>query len=136
MKDGENVLVFMPKDSGNINIGFLCVRHTVIMGDKPEADFLYWPASETIHRQDVEYTIPELKENDSVPLYDCSSGLYDLYRGNGSHFQIRLVNAGQTQAILRETVSIECPKVRKGIETRFRSGHWEKYLKSEGWVRA
>lgn len=33
-------------------------------------------------------------------------------------------------------ISIGCPKVRKGIETRFHAGVWQKYLKAEGWVKA
>jgi len=31
---------------------------------------------------------------------------------------------------------LPCPKVRRGIETRYRDGQWERYLKMEGWVRA
>lgn len=31
---------------------------------------------------------------------------------------------------------IVCPKVRKGIETRYYCGRWEKYSKREGWIAA
>ena len=27
-----------------------------------------------------------------------------------------------------------CPKVRNGIETRYQSGAWQKYLKTKGWI--
>jgi hypothetical protein len=29
-----------------------------------------------------------------------------------------------------------CPKVKKGVEVRYRSGLWEKYLRTRGWVAA
>lgn len=31
---------------------------------------------------------------------------------------------------------IVCPKVRKGIETRYYCGRWEKYSKRDGWIGA
>lgn len=31
---------------------------------------------------------------------------------------------------------IPCPKVRKGIDTRYYCGRWEKYSKREGWIAA
>ena len=34
-----------------------------------------------------------------------------------------------------ESEPLPCPKVRKGIETRYRNGRWEKRLKT-GWVPA
>ena len=43
---------------------------------------------------------------------------------------------GKTQAIKQEQVPVPPPKVRAGIETRYRRGQWEKYLKSKGWVAA
>lgn len=36
---------------------------------------------------------------------------------------------------ITEVVPIPCPKVRKGIETRYRHGRWEKCLRA-GWVSA
>jgi hypothetical protein len=41
-----------------------------------------------------------------------------------------------SEATEQITTPIECPKVRKGIETRYHLGRWEKYSKREGWVRA
>ena len=31
---------------------------------------------------------------------------------------------------------IPAPKVRAGVEVRYRDGRWQKYLKSQGWVTA
>lgn len=35
-----------------------------------------------------------------------------------------------------EDTPIVCPKVRKGTDTRYYCGRWEKYSKREGWIRA
>lgn len=49
-----------------------------------------------------------------------------------------LINGGKTLPDKRwyEEVPIPCPKVRKGIDTQWRNGKWEKYLKTRGWVLA
>lgn len=47
-----------------------------------------------------------------------------------------LKDGGRTQAYRIDSEPIPAPKVRKGIETRWKDGHWQKYLKAEGWVRA
>lgn len=33
-----------------------------------------------------------------------------------------------------DATPIDCPKVRKGTETRYYCGRWEKYSKREGWI--
>jgi hypothetical protein len=35
-----------------------------------------------------------------------------------------------------EEIDVPCPKVRKGIETRWYQGAWQKYSKAEGWIPA
>jgi hypothetical protein len=47
-----------------------------------------------------------------------------------------LPDGGKTVAIASMVTPIPCPKVRAGIQTRYRNGRWEKYLKSAGWVAA
>lgn len=42
----------------------------------------------------------------------------------------------KAQATTVEEILIDCPKVRKGIETRFRNERWEKYSKVKGWIMA
>jgi hypothetical protein len=54
---------------------------------------------------------------------------WSVYCGNGAYLDI----------IAAETAdqTIEdwpCPKVRKGVETRYRHGAWEKYTKRDGWA--
>jgi hypothetical protein len=56
-------------------------------------------------------------------------------RGWGLRF--RLAEGGQTLPEHFEKEPIPCPKTRKGIDTRYHYGQWEKYLKSRGgWVAA
>ena len=45
---------------------------------------------------------------------------------------------GDQKAMRVDAEPFPCPKVRKGIETRYYYGQWEKYLKSSkrGWVLA
>ena len=35
-----------------------------------------------------------------------------------------------------EEIDVPCPKVCKGIETRWYQGAWQKYSKSKGWIPA
>lgn len=56
---------------------------------------------------------------------------WSVYCGNGSYLDIVAAETAE------QTVDdLPCPKVRKGIETRYRYGKWEKYSKREGWVTA
>jgi hypothetical protein len=40
---------------------------------------------------------------------------------------------GETQAAIVYSYDVPCPKVRKGIETRWYQGKWQKYTKARGW---
>lgn len=42
----------------------------------------------------------------------------------------------RTQCLKVEQVKIEPPKVRTGIQTRWKDGRWQKYLQAKGWVNA
>jgi hypothetical protein len=53
-----------------------------------------------------------------------------------SHDTLRYQLPGNKQADLVVNEPIPCPQVRKGIETRYRYGKWEKYLKATGWISA
>ena len=131
--------------------GVLCVRH-VYEGtwNTPERVTFYWPVGHdgTVERTPVwnatwkanwaiftkaEVTLP-------IPVEPTCSDNDGRYVGRAPWgpwpINVRLVNGGRTQAIKREIEPIPCPRVRAGIETRYRSGRWEKYLKREGWVRA
>lgn len=86
----------------------------------------YGPAGSPQDGQEATY------HRDSAHDYEGKEAVrWSVYTGNGSYLE---VTAAKTAA---QTVTpLSCPKVRKGIETRYRSGVWEKYLKQSGWVRA
>ena len=62
-------------------------------------------------------------------------GIYQ-FRHKGYGFRdwhrIQLPQLAKTKAVKIEVVNIQCPKVKKGINTRYNAGKWEKELKS-GW---
>lgn len=65
-------------------------------------------------------------------------GIYQ-FRHKGYGFRewhrIQLPQLAKTEATKIEFVDIPCPKVKKGINTRYKNGKWEKELKS-GWCSA
>lgn len=65
-----------------------------------------------------------------------TDGLVSCYLGNGNYFYGTMAQGGSTPAIITEESEVECPKVRAGIETRWKDGCWQKYLKTKGWVAA
>ena len=91
----------------------------------------YWPTG---------IYAPEFKFNYGVELplklTDLGNGCYRVFEGYtyDRDTVIRLTNGGATKSEKYEEIPIPCPKVRKGIQTRYDHGYWQKYLKSEGWV--
>ena len=45
-------------------------------------------------------------------------------------------SGGNAQAEFVEETPVPLPKIRKGIETRWYQGRWQKYIASKGWVSA
>ena len=65
-----------------------------------------------------------------------SDGRVNVYLGNGAYLEGRLKDGGQTHAVVVETIPVPSPKVRKDVETRWRDGRWQKYMKRGGWIDA
>jgi hypothetical protein len=72
---------------------------------------------------------------DKEALYE-GGGTYRIRMAAYTYRTASLSEYGNTRSMAIETEPIAAPKVRKGIETRYRDGRWQKYLKSEGWVTA
>lgn len=126
-------LVFLLNE-GCTDFGTLCVRDSYNEYSEPKQRVLYWPVNREASRQRAIEVFPEIESG--TELHKAGE-VYQFYRGYGSYSPvIRLENGERTEAIKVETLDIPAPKVRKGIEVRFRNGSWEKYLKSEGWVIA
>lgn len=61
---------------------------------------------------------------------------YDKFRGDwfgADKMHYAMLQGRDTRPAFWESIPLPCPKVRTGLETRYRDGHWEKLLKS-GWT--
>jgi hypothetical protein len=68
-------------------------------------------------------------------LQDRGQGNYCLSVGTFSRCYLAIDYSACAEYI--DDYPVPCPKVRKGIQTRWNNqGYWEKYLKAEGWIRA
>ena len=63
----------------------------------------------------------------------CRNGDVSCCLGNGNYINGRMPEGGSTKAILNEQEPLPRPKVRAGIETRYRDGKRQKLLKT-GWT--
>lgn len=114
--------------------GVLCVRADITMSDRPVITSLYWPIGNQYARDWQEFIGHRL---------DGSGGNYYLsldetVRPFSWHRQVvfLLTEGVRTEAIHVKSNTVPPPKTRRGIETRWRNGRWEKYLVSKGWVPA
>jgi hypothetical protein len=114
----------------------VCVAYREPMQDKPILLVNYWPTTES--KADIEQFWPKWIGHE-VTTNHIDGGLFTIKMGeqpfSGWH-TIQLVDGPKTKSIKTIEQEIPCPKVRKGIETRYRYGKWEKYLKTRGWVPA
>jgi hypothetical protein len=131
----SNVLVFK-KTSQDSNLGYLAIKSAWNEGDKPIRHTLYWAVSELVTETRAIEFYPEVANGREQPLYRNDTALYSFRRDSGEWVNVRIIGGGQAKAFLVETTDVPMPKVRKGIETRFNSGCWQKYLKADGWVTA
>jgi hypothetical protein len=105
----------------------------MVLSDKPEEIVNFYP---------LELRTKWLADNHGIPvpaeLNYRGDGLYTVETGRAMYaagHTLRLPSGGQTKCVKQEVLPIAPPKVRKGIELRWR-GRWEKYLKTKGWVVA
>lgn len=127
-------LVFLLNE-GCTDFGALCVRDEYNEYSEPKKRVLYWPVNREASRKAAVTVFPEMETG--AELSGSAHGGYTYYRGYGCYSPVaRLENGGRTEALKVETLDVPCPKVRKGVPTRYRNGNWEKYLRAEGWVHA
>ncbi len=113
--------------------GQILIRETSAKFDEPELIVWYWPTR--FGRRDLEkwdgsdpYKPDDIKIHHHSTTYSLKLPGMGVWTDSGIQ--------GNTQAVRVDIEPIPRPKVRKGIETRFRNGRWEKYLKTKGWVAA
>lgn len=101
--------------------------------DRPEWIVRYWPTR--FGRQDLASFSTERPDDKAEDIKVCQSGHgYDLKFPNCGFASFAQVN-GTDRPLRFETVPYPCPKVKAGIETRYRDGRWQKLLKT-GWKDA
>lgn len=114
--------------------GWAMVRSPMIYSDKPEEIVNFYPTGLRTRELIDFHGIPVPAE-----LEYSTMGRYAVMTGRpmyGTPRYIALPELGQTKCTKQEVIPIAPPKVRKGIELRWRNSRWEKYLKSSGWVAA
>ena len=121
----------MTNATSTVKDGFLCIRYTDGYSNEPKRVILYWP----VCRYDADCHAHLIDKE----AFDANNGSFSVRNGSSPYSgwtTLPLREGGTTKPIAVEHERIEPPKVRKGIEIRYRSGRWEKYLKSQGWVMA
>lgn len=111
--------------------GWICVKYTDTDFFKPIRYHIYWPVKQC-PKSDADYLIGREAGESGSGRYGARTDDYP----RGYFVELPLLNGGQTMPIHSEEEPIPVPKVRRGIETRYRNGKWEKYLKAQGWVSA
>jgi len=108
--------------------GDLCVLYRYTLTDTPELARSFYPIGCKTRHFVSNYGDGKIGQT----LRTLGDGIYQDNDG----LKYRLVECGRTKPIAFDRVPVPCPKVRKGIETRWHNGQWEKYLKSQGWISA
>ncbi len=105
----------------------LHVRYASTRYSEPVEDVLYWKVVR-IQRNAYNMDVPVI--GDVVQSSPHTGGLWFVTSRSSGEVS---TGTGSTQAAYRESVPFPCPPVRKGLQTRYLDGEWQKLLKS-GWV--
>jgi hypothetical protein len=112
--------------------GRIYVKDAEPAWDKPEWIVRYYPTR--FGRQDLSSWSTDRPddrvEDIRVEKRRYGYGYYLRFPGCGFDSEVEL--RGDSRAERVETEPYPCPKLRAGIETRYRDGRWQKLLKS-GW---
>ena len=109
--------------------GKWCIKNYYNLYNEPKISICHWPIGKISQRVDLSFY-----EGHEVTSRG-HSGIYTLRIAPYQYVDLYLIDMSKTQSIETTIEDIPCPKVRKGIETRFENGRWEKLLKS-GWKPA
>ena len=109
--------------------GWLTIMESEPAFNQPEMFTRWWPILKG-SRYDFEDLIgKEVK-------YEGDGGRYAIIIAPYQYRQCVLVDGGSTKPLFVEVTPLDPPKARKGTALRYRSGRWEKHLKTSGWVAA
>jgi hypothetical protein len=116
----------MTRHTLELKAGHLVIKTADTAYDKPEWIVRYYPIGACNKSIADQYMYPigaEMRETGTssyMPNVTSDSRIFEL------------INGGATKPLLVEAFPIEKPKCKQ--DTRWRNGHWEKYLKTQGWV--
>lgn len=115
--------------------GLVYVTSTWPNSNRPEITKSWYPVSNgrgaRLKARDIDH------EHFGKPVERDINGLHSIRLeafGHRSWLNVPLLNGGATVPDHYEVTPVPCPKVRKNIKTRWQSGRWEKYLKTQGWL--
>jgi hypothetical protein len=124
--------------------GWLCVVAEYVGYDKPQLERTWYPAFEC-----TSYDAMKVRGAPCEPCKMSGSGIYyatvpggEMHVGLSEpiklpdyEMRVTLKDCGKTMPIHMENVPIPCPKVRKGVQTKWQYPCWRK-LTAKGWVSA
>ena len=111
--------------------GQLAIKYEYSVFSEPKIVTMFWSFG-PCRLSDVEHLIGKDVRNIRDGAYEIrysGTGLASLYQ------TLRLPEGGSTKAFKVFETDYPCPPVRKGIETRYYNGVWQKYLKRDGWLQ-
>ena len=118
--------------------GTLCVQLSSMDSFDPVINRSHYPTELNTKDFMRNFSIESLDQLEIT--YQESYGIYQFCIKDslcGPKWKVQLINGEKTRLIKFEKIPIPCPKVRKGINTRYNGnkGYWEKELKP-GWCSA
>ena len=116
--------------------GILCVSMVSDDYHEPVRMYQNYPTELRVYDFMRNFSITSL--NELLITRQESHGVFAFCIKNslcGPEWKIQLKDGGKTLSIETLKEPIPCPKTRKGINTRWNNGHWEKELKT-GWCTA
>lgn len=113
--------------------GWMCVKTVDTNFNEPVQVTQYWPicraSAYDIQLCDLTGCEAEFDHNGNV-YYKMGHSTSAIWSRNQC-----LYDGSKTVCIATDSAPLPCPKVRKGVETRYRNGRWEKCLRT-GWTAA
>lgn len=114
----------------------LCVKVQDRDSSKPILRTWYWPIMECSRYNAELYALGHELQESTSGIYAYAPDPNNTLSYAALRTRFALCDGGRTQAVRVESEPVPPPKVRAGIEVRWRDGCWWKYLKARGWVRA
>lgn len=123
--------------------GWLCVVMECLDYSEPFIERIYYPVEQCREAQAAHLIGSPCKPHAmGGGLYTArvkgatvDVGASEPYQWPDYDLNLRLKDDGRTMPVAVEKEPVPCPKVRKGQETRYRYGVWQKYT-AKGWVSA